>query len=122
MNRPYSGKGTTGDEKAYACVDRLVPLQATVVPQPVVRLAEGDAGQEVGREAGVDGREALEQARVPGLGIVGGLGVDDLGGLLEDVVGALRPLLDDVVVDGALLGGLLRGHCDGWEGMKKRGI
>lgn len=52
------------------------------MPEPVVRLAEGHAGETPRHEARVDGREAPEQARVPRLGVLGRLGVEHLTGLL----------------------------------------
>lgn len=84
-------------------------------------LAEGDAGHAAGDEAQVDGVEAAEEGVGPSLGGLGRAGLDDLGGLLEDLVELLLPLLDVALVDGAgaslglgLGGDLSSGHCDGW--------
>jgi hypothetical protein len=66
-----------------------------------MRLAKGHARQAAGNEAGVDRVEAVEETGEPGLRALGRLGVDDLGGLGEEVVEAVLPVLDVTVVDGA---------------------
>ena len=78
-----------------------------------MRLPKRDTGKTPRCKAQVDGAEAPKQARVPRLRIGGRPRVENLAGLREDVVGAADPLLDLVVIDGSLLGGLLGGHCDG---------
>jgi len=78
-------------------------------------LAKGHAREAVGHAAEVDGAEAAEERVVPGLGALGGLGVDDLAGAGEDVVEAGLPLGHVVVAEGTGLGGLLGGHF-GWMG------
>lgn len=98
--------------EAHRGVNRLVPLKVSIVPQPVMRLPKRDARKAPRRKAQVDGGKAPKQARVPRLRVSGRSGVEHLARLREDVVGAADPLLDLVVVDGSLLGGLLGGHFD----------
>ena len=80
-------------------------------------LAKGDAGEAPGDQAGVDGAAAAEEGVVPGLRSLRRLGVDMLAGTGEDVVDAVLPLVEVIVVDGTVvvlvLGG--SGHCEvGW--------
>lgn len=102
-----------GPPAEAARVHDVVPDEIAVLVQPVMRLAEGDAGAAAGDEAGIDGIEAAEEGRVPGCGS-GGVG--DAGMILGDVVDPVHPVVDVVLHLGFFVGG--GGHCcwDSGEG------
>ena len=95
--------------QTYSGVYGLVTFHLAVLAEPVVRLAKGDAWQEVCDQAKVDRAAAAEQRVVPCLGGRGRSTLDVLRGLGEHRVEALLPVLDVMVVDGTGGGLLWRG-------------
>jgi len=87
-----------------------------------MRLSEGNARQAAGNEAGINRVEAVEETGEPGLRALRRLGVDDLGGLGEEVVEAVLPVLDVTVVDGAGLRGAGSGGGSWWGGSAGLGL
>ena len=86
------------------------PGRDITAAQPVVRLAEGNAGAEVCHQAGVDRVEAVKEARVP---FGGALGVGDVRGILKQVAYSGDPFVEIVAVGRLrLLAGL--GHWGGF--------
>lgn len=77
-------------------------------------LAKGDTRNTAGDQAGIDGGEAAKEGVVPGLGRLGRLGVDMLARTGEDVVEAVLPLVEVVVVNGTVVVDVLSrgGHCE----------
>ena len=115
---------------AYRGVDGLVAVHVGRLVKTMVGLAEGHAGNAVGDQAEVDGVKAAEEAVVPRLRALGRLGVDMLAGLGQDVVDPGLPVLHILIVDGAVVVGILglgrSSHCDGgrrkkdgWVSLKK---
>ena len=96
-----------GSNPTYGSVNRLVPIEGTALVEAVVRLAKGHAGQTVRHQAEIQWVEAPEEGREPGLSTGRRARVDDLAGLGQDLVEALRPVLDVAVVDRTVA--LLRG-------------
>jgi hypothetical protein len=109
-----SGRQRYVQEDTYRGVDGLIAIEVTVLAETVMGLAKGDTGNTAGDQAGVDGGEAAKEGVVPGLGRLGRLGVDMLAGAGEDVVEAILPLVEVVVVNGTVVVGVLsRGsHCE----------
>lgn len=89
----------------YGGIDGLISLKVGILPHTVMRLAKGNTGQAAGNETRVNRVEAVEETGEPRLRALRRLGVDDLGGLGKEVVEAVLPVLDIVVVDGAGLRG-----------------
>lgn len=76
-----------------------------------MRLTERHTRHAAGDEARVDGVDAVEEAGEPGLRTGGGARVEVLRGAGEDVLGAVGPQLDVLVVNGAAVGGSGGGMC-----------
>ena len=79
-----------------------------------MRLTEGNARNAAGDQASIDRVEALEETRVPRLGLRRGLGVDVLAGARQDIVESVLPVLEVVVVNRTIVVLLLSrgGHCE----------
>lgn len=85
-------------------------------------LAEGNARNATGDQAGIDGVEALKETGVPRLGLGRRLLVDVLARAGQDIVESVLPVLEVVVVDGTVVvllrssgggsGGGRGGHCE----------
>jgi len=107
---------STAEEEAGG-VDGLVTLHVGRLVKTMMSLAKGNARNAVGHEADIDGVEAAEEAIVPRLRVFGRLGVDMLARLGQDVVDASLPVLHILVVDGAIVMGVLglsrSSHFDG---------
>lgn len=122
----------------YRSVDGLPALKVAILADTVMRLAKGDARKAVGNEAGINGVEAVEEAGVPALRGLRRLGVDDLTRARQDVVEAVLPVVEVLLIDGAvvvarpslrgngsgslLLNGNLGGVVDGSDGVLSIGI
>lgn len=91
--------------ETYRSVDRLIANEVGILVQPVVRLAEGDAGKAPGDEAKIDGREEFDEAVGPARGFSARLGVDNLGRASGNVLELVTPVLNVLVLNGAALGG-----------------
>lgn len=70
-------------------------------------LAKGYARNAAGDSAKVDGAKASKEAVLPRLGRLGRLGVDMLAGTGEDIIEAVLPLVQVVVVNGTIVMGVL---------------
>jgi hypothetical protein len=83
----------------YRSVDGLVTLKVTVLSETVMCLAKGHARNAAGDGTKTDGAEAAEEAVLPRLGRLWRLGVDMLARTGEDVVEAVLPLVQVVMVN-----------------------
>jgi len=101
---PMETDAGSGNEEKARSVDWLISFEGAILLVPVVNLAKGDTWAAVGDQAGVNGVAASKEARGPVCGINTALGVDNLAGIAQDVVEAVLPLIDILVVDWALLG------------------
>lgn len=68
-------------------------------------LAECDARQAVGDQAGVNGVEAVKETGEPSLRTLGGLGVDDFARTRENIIEAVLPVVHVDLVNGTGLCG-----------------
>jgi len=93
----------SNEEKARG-VDWLVSLEGAVLLVPVVDLAKGDTWAAVGNQASVDWVAASKEARGPVRSLSSALGVDHVAGIAQNVVEAVLPVIDILVVDWAWLG------------------
>jgi hypothetical protein len=112
------GSGNPVDTEAWGAaeeearsVDGLVAIEITVLAQTVVSLAEGNARNAASDQACVDWGEAREEGWEPALSSLVGARVDVLARSGENIVEAVLPVIDILVIDGTALGSLLVGHC-----------
>jgi hypothetical protein len=87
-------------DSAYRCIDHIIALHVSILPQPVVRLAERDARQAASEKAQIRGRQAREETVRPGARCGRRSVVPFL--VREGLVEAVLPVLDVGLVDDGL--------------------
>jgi len=107
-NPVKTNAGGASQEKTRG-VHGLIALHGTILASTVMGLAECDARETPGDQAGVDGVEAAEEASIPlaGISSSGGCNLISVG---EGIIEASFPVINIVLVDGAGLG-----WCTSWS-------
>jgi len=98
---PMKTEAHRGKEEQARSVDWLISLHVTVLARSVVGLAEGDTRAAVGHQASFNGHAASEEVVGPFLRTLWALVVDGSAGIAQNLVEAVLPVIDIMVVDWA---------------------
>jgi len=96
---PVETEAHGGKEEKARGVDGLVALHVAVLAGSVVGFTKGDAWAAVGYQAGINGAAAAKEAVAPRLSTLWTLGVDSLSSIAQDLIEAVLPVIDIIIID-----------------------